>query len=79
MCMFPLTITTVDKILFQGLVRSVNCPGSEGELTVLAHHTALVTTLKEGEIRVKGDHEVRTFPITRGILEVSQNEATILM
>ena len=77
--MFLLTITTVDKILFRGNVFSVNCPGSEGELTVLPNHTALVTTLVSGEIRVKGEHEALTFPLTRGILEVSHNEATILL
>lgn len=79
MATFPLTIATISKTLFHGPALSVNCPGSEGELTVLAHHTPLVTTLKAGEIRVKTEHETLTFPLERGLLEVSKNEAVILL
>lgn len=79
MAAFTFTIATPDTTLFHGAVLSVNCPGSEGELTILAHHTPFVTTLKAGEIRVKTEHETRTFPIERGILEVSKNEAVILL
>ncbi|OHA83683.1 MAG: hypothetical protein A2408_02530 [Candidatus Yonathbacteria bacterium RIFOXYC1_FULL_52_10] len=79
MSTFPLTIATVDKTLFHGAAVSVNVPGSDGELTVLAHHTPLVTTLIAGEIRVKTEHDTLTFPIERGLLEVSRNEAVVLL
>ena len=50
--MFSLFIATIDTILFSGQARGVVCPGSDGELTILAHHTPLVTTLKGGVVRV---------------------------
>lgn len=79
MTTFPLTIATPDTTLFHGAAVSVNCPGAEGELTILAHHTPLVTTLRAGEVRVKTEHEARTFKIDRGLLEISKNEAVILL
>ncbi|MHB8652036.1 MAG: F0F1 ATP synthase subunit epsilon [Minisyncoccota bacterium] len=77
--MFQLTITNVQSVLFQGLARAVVCPGSEGELTVLAHHTPLVTTLKAGNVRVKTQDREQVFAVTHGILEVGNNEAVILL
>lgn len=79
--MFPLTITAVDKILFEGDVASVTCPGSAGELTVLAHHEAFITTLKKGEVRVRKEltAEAEIFEIEKGLLEVGNNRVTILI
>lgn len=77
--MFQLTITNVQSVLFQGLAGAVVCPGSEGELTVLAHHAPLITTLKAGKVRVKTSDGEKVFAIRHGILEVADNEAVILL
>ena len=77
-----LTIAQVDRVLFEGEVYSVNCPGKEGELTVLAHHVPLITTLKRGVIHVrrrKEDQSQEEFPIEHGLLEVYKDGATILL
>lgn len=79
--MFSLTITTVDKQLFSGEVYAAICPGSGGELTVLANHMPFITTLAKGIISLKKDKdsELETFPVDRGLLEVSNNNAVILI
>ena len=77
--MFPLVIATVDKVLFEGDVRFVTCPGREGELTVLRNHIPFITPLKKGTIRLKEDVEERTFDIERGLLEVTRRGTTILL
>ena len=76
-----LTITAVDKKLFDGSAYSVTVPGSEGELTVLGGHAPFVTTLKEGVVRVRKerDSEHTTFAITSGVLEVSKEGTTVLV
>jgi len=77
---FPLIITSVDKIIFKGEVESANCPGSQGELTILAGHNPLVTALKEGEIVVKTqDSKEEKFKVQKGMLEVGVDEVTILV
>ena len=79
--MLPLTITTVDTQLFNGLVAYVVCPGSDGEFTVLNGHEPFITTLKKGIIRVQENREgeQQIFEIENGLLEVSKEGAVVLL
>ena len=75
-----LTITNVDTPLFAGVVRSVTVPGSEGVMTILAHHEPLVSLLIKGKVILQTvDATEQTFEIPGGVLEVSNNQATILV
>jgi F-type H+-transporting ATPase subunit epsilon len=76
---FRLIITKIDKPLFTGEAVSVSLPAIDGEMTVLAEHEPYVTTLKEGTITVKTSVETTTFQITSGVLEISNNEVSILV
>jgi F-type H+-transporting ATPase subunit epsilon len=73
-----LTIASVAEPLFHGEVTSVTAPGAVGELTILKGHLPLVTPLVKGIIKIKGEEE-KSFPIERGILEVSKGEVVILV
>lgn len=79
--MLPLTITTVDTQLFNGLVAYVICPGSGGEFTVLKNHEPFITTLKAGTICVQENKEgeQQIFEIEKGLFEVSKEGAVILL
>lgn len=78
--LFNLIISKVDGPVFAGDVVSVIVPGSLGEMTVLAHHEALISPLNAGSITVrKRDGSKELFTITSGILEVSHNQSTILI
>ncbi len=76
---FTLTITKINEQLFTGEANAVTVPGSEGVLTVLAHHEPLVSLLKTGTIRVRKGEEITEFPIEKGLLETSYNQVTILV
>ena len=77
---FHLVIASVGETRFDGAATSVTFPGAEGELTVLPHHEALVTTLKSGTITVRESAgEKKEFPVQGGILEVSGNRAVVLL
>ncbi|HET9641256.1 MAG TPA: F0F1 ATP synthase subunit epsilon, partial [Candidatus Paceibacterota bacterium] len=43
-------IAKVNESYFDGEAESVTLPGAEGELTILADHMPLVTTLKKGTV-----------------------------
>ena len=75
-----LTISQIDKILWQGEADAVNVPGASGEMTVLANHMPLITMLKHGVIRVehKGK-DSEEFPITSGFMEIGKSETVILV
>ncbi len=76
---FKLTIALVNELLFSGEVHSVTVPGSEGELTILAKHQPLITILKKGTIVVRTAEETKEFVITKGLLETSNGQVTILV
>ncbi len=77
---FQLSITKVDGPVFDGLVQSVNLPGVDGEMTILAHHVALISPLRPGVLTVvKEDGSKAEFAVSSGTLEVSDNQATVLL
>ncbi len=78
--LLKLTISRVDAPVFDGDVVSVTVPGTEGEMTILADHEALVSVLRAGTVIVRSESgDVQTFTITQGTLEISHNHATVLI
>lgn len=77
----PLTveIVTAERILRteQGIDVLV-APGSEGQLAILPHHAALMTTLSYGELVFRRGHDEEAFAVTGGFMEVRNNRVTIL-
>jgi F-type H+-transporting ATPase subunit epsilon len=77
---FHLTVARVGENLFDGEAHSVSLPGEEGVFVVLPHHEAFVTPLKAGEAKVEAaDGTSHTFAIEKGIAEISNNQATVLL
>jgi len=72
-------IISLEGIVYQGEAKSAIVPGKDGQLTILAHHIGLVTPLKKGEIKLKGDDKERSFKIEQGVLEVGPKGADILI
>jgi F-type H+-transporting ATPase subunit epsilon len=78
--MFKFTVLQVDKVVYEGEITQVTCPSFGGEITILSHHTPLVTPLKEGGLRVVNkEGEIINIPVFGGILEVGSNEAVVLL
>lgn len=77
---FNLIIASVGETRFDGPALSATLPASAGEVTILPHHEAFVTTLKPGSITVKiQGGETREFPIEDGVLECSGNRVVVLL
>ena len=76
---FTLIITAIDAPLYSGEAFSVSLPGEDGAMTVLAHHQALFTRLKEGIIVVKDSEGEKSFPVTTGVVEIANNKVTVLL
>lgn len=71
-------IVTQDKSLYEGPADIVLVPGSEGEMGILPEHTALLTTLDLGVVRVRNSGEEEIFTIAGGVMEVRPDVVTIL-
>jgi len=79
MAEFTFRLVTPQKLLFEGPALSVQAPGSEGYLGILANHAPLITALKPGKLQVKDPTgAVTTYAVSGGFLEVSSNRASVL-
>jgi F-type H+-transporting ATPase subunit epsilon len=79
MAEFMFRLVTPQRIVFEGPVLSIQAPGSEGYLGVLAHHAPLITALKEGRLEMRDPSgRVTAYRVGGGFLEVSDNVASVL-
>lgn len=75
---FPLTIVTPEALAFEGSVESVDLPGMNGRLGVLAHHAPLIAAIDPGVVTIRAGDGRRFFLIDAGFFEVRDNAATLL-
>jgi F-type H+-transporting ATPase subunit epsilon len=74
-----LEIITPEKEVYIGEVDLINLPGSDGSFGILNDHAPLVSTLKEGDIKiVESDNSEKLFPIKGGVIEVNNNKIIVL-
>ena len=86
-----LEIVSPEKTLFTGDVTSVHVPGTEGSFQILNNHAPIVSTLKNGLIRLKGSFENNSenievhnsneasLEIRSGVIEMKKNKLIILV
>jgi len=89
-----LEIVSPEATLFSGEVTSVAVPGVDGEFQMLNNHAAIVSTLKEGHIKIagtitleeqveakfsKGADNKTLLKINSGTLEMKDNKVIILV
>lgn len=77
--MLHLKIITPRKVVVDDKIDSVSIPSSEGELTILPHHTNLFALLVEGIIKVKKSKNEEFFSIGGGYMETDGKTVTILV
>lgn len=70
-----LKIYSLEGTKYEGSVDQVSLPAIDGEITVLPHHTPLITTLGTGTI--KFDNE--TISINGGFVEIGNNKVVVLV
>lgn len=75
-----LVVLTPEKEIFNGDIKSVKVPGTDGQFEVLAGHAAIVSSLKNGPVRIlDAKNTKKEFTIERGFLEVFNNEVSLLV
>ena len=74
-----LDILTPEKQLFEGEIKSVKLPGTNGEFEILNNHAPIISTLTKGEIRViDSSSKQETFSINGDVIEMQNNKIIIL-
>ncbi len=69
---------TPERILLQAQVDELNVPGDLGYLGILPGHTALLTTLGQGELMYRQGAEQHYLSLFWGYMEVNDDKVTIL-
>ena len=87
-----LEIVSPEKTLFTGDVDSVSVPGTDGSFQMLNNHAPIISTLKEGKVKIVGnikipnDTDIFTkindrethLNIISGVIEMKNNQVIIL-
>jgi F-type H+-transporting ATPase subunit epsilon len=76
---FHFDLVTPERLLVSGEVEQVLVPGAEGDMTVLAYHAPLLTTLRPGLLDIGfpgGEH--RRYFIRGGFAEIGPSGLTVL-
>ena len=73
-------VVSAEASIFSGLAEVVVVPGEMGELGIYPRHTALMTRIKPGSVRIKrpDQEQEELIYVSGGMLEVQPNIVTIL-
>lgn len=71
-------IVSQDRKVFEDEVDIVVVPGADGEMGILPHHSALLTALKPGVLKVRRGGQEDVFAISGGFVEVQPDLVTVL-
>jgi F-type H+-transporting ATPase subunit epsilon len=78
--LMKLEIVTPNGVIFDGDVKQVTLPGSEGEFGVLAKHATLVSLLDTGVIVIeKADGKEVAVAINSGYVKVDEEKTTCIV
>ncbi|MDP2761846.1 MAG: F0F1 ATP synthase subunit epsilon [Sideroxyarcus sp.] len=73
-------VVSAEEEIFSGLAEFVVVPGEMGELGIYPRHSALMTRIKPGSVRIKrpGQDQEELIYVSGGMLEVQPSVITVL-
>ena len=76
--MMQFDLVSPERMMASVEVSAVDLPASEGDMTAMPSHAAVMATLRPGIVRAHAADEVSEFVVTGGFAEVTAGSATIL-
>ncbi|MCC0078350.1 MAG: F0F1 ATP synthase subunit epsilon [Rhodobacter sp.] len=71
-------LVSPERMLMSTKAAEVQIPGADGDLTAMPGHSALITTLRPGILKVVADGQTVEFAVTGGFAEVSPEGVTVM-
>lgn len=71
-------LITSEGSAFSGEAVSVTIPTGMGEITVLAHHIPLLSTVEPGTVIIRTKDDELLFAVSRGVIQVANENVRIL-
>ncbi|MBL7996819.1 F0F1 ATP synthase subunit epsilon [bacterium] len=76
---FHVQVITPQKVVFDGEVSGVVAPGTVGSFEILKNHTAFISSIKIGEMRLRHeDGYEEYYAVGGGFLDVHDNKVMVL-
>ncbi|MCO4317473.1 F0F1 ATP synthase subunit epsilon [Phyllobacterium sp. 21LDTY02-6] len=76
---FKFELVSPERLLLSAQVSEVVIPGTEGYMTVLAHHAPLMATVKPGVVSVKtADGKPDNYVVFGGFVDITPDGCTLL-
>ena len=73
-----LEVVSPEKLIMSKSIDMVSISGTEGDFGVLPGHTALVSSIRPGLLKIEVDKEIELFFISGGFVEVINDKVSIL-
>ncbi|MEP4196714.1 MAG: F0F1 ATP synthase subunit epsilon [Aliishimia sp.] len=71
-------LVSPERLLASLDASAVQIPGTEGDMTIMADHAPVITTLRPGIVKVQGAGDAQDFVVTGGFAEVSATGVSVL-
>ena len=75
---FQFELVSPEKLLASFEASEVQIPGADGDLTAMANHSPVITTLRPGVLRAVEEGGVQEFAVTGGFAEITPSGASVL-
>jgi F-type H+-transporting ATPase subunit epsilon len=72
------SVSSPERLLFEGEARQVVAPAFDGFVGILEGHAPMMTLLGRGELRLEGAGEQRRFSVNGGFLQVVDNHVRVV-
>ena len=70
-------VVSPEKLLFSSEAISVEIPGADGDMTAMANHASLITTLRPGILRVVQEKNTNEYVVTGGFAELGEGVSVL--
>lgn len=74
---FKFDLVSPERRLASEEVDAVQIPGAEGDLTAMAHHAPMITTLRPGILRVENAGGHQDYVVTGGFAEIGESVSVL--
>ena len=71
-------LVSPERLLASLEATSVLLPGSDGDMTVMAEHAPVITTLRPGILKVEAGGETQDYVVTGGFAEINAAGVSVL-
>lgn len=78
MATFKFELVSPEKLVFSAEVEAVVVPGTDGEMTVMAQHAPVMTSIRPGIVTVTGAGNDKRIFVRGGFAEIGRSGLTIL-